>query len=65
MTWDKLEEVRTYGGATHEEAATNCQAGMGEALREGYLADRVEWATDGLEVTVEYAYDPSRAGGSV
>lgn len=65
MSWDKLEERRVYSGGTNEEAAAECRAGMDEALREGYLADRVAWTPDGMEVTVEYVYDPVRAKGPV
>ncbi len=65
MTWDKLEEQRVYIGQTSDEAAANCRTGMDEALREGYLADRVEWAADGLAVTITYEYDPARAGRPV
>lgn len=62
MTWEKLEERRIYFGDTQEKAAAKCRAGMDEALREGYLADRIEWASDGRSVTVTYEYDLARAG---
>lgn len=65
MTWERLEEQHIYTGATEDEAAAKCRAGMDEALREGYLAERLEWAPDSLSVTVTYEYDPARAGRPV
>lgn len=62
MTWEKLEERRTYVGETEAETAAKCRVGVDKSLREGYLTDRVEWAPNSLPVTVTYEYDPARAG---
>jgi hypothetical protein len=60
--WQLLEERHTYAGDTHEQVAATCRADMEVALSEGYLAERIEWSPDGLQVAVTYAYDPARAG---
>ncbi len=65
MTRDALEERRIYGGGSYEQAVAEVKAGMDEALAEGYLLDRIEWATDSRSVAVTYVYDPARAARPV
>jgi hypothetical protein len=59
--WERLEERRTYGGDTHEAAVVASGAGVNEALRQGYIPDRIAWSDDGRSVTIDYVYDPKNS----
>jgi hypothetical protein len=58
--WEALEERRLYGGGSIKQATREAREGLLEALREGYIVDKVEWAADSRSVTVHYIYDPAR-----
>lgn len=61
QTWERLNETRSYTGATNATAGQAAQAGMKEALAEGYVAESVTWLSDQM-VRIEFTYDPKRAG---
>jgi hypothetical protein len=60
MTWQLLEERRTYQGTSKAEVAAAFAVGLEEALAEGYLPTSLDWQSDDLLV-VTYEYDPKHA----